>query len=62
MLQLSPDGTQLWYADRYDGTVSVVDTHSGKLLHRIVVGYYPHGITYFPNVGRFSLGHNGVYR
>jgi YVTN family beta-propeller protein len=62
MLQLSPDGTQLWYADRYDGTVSVVDTHSGELLHRIVVGYYPHGITYFPNVGRFSLGHNGVYR
>ena len=62
MLQLSPDGTQLWYADRYDGTVSVVDTHSGKLLHRIPVGYYPHGITYFPNVGRFSLGHNGVYR
>ena len=62
MLQLSPDGTQLWYADRYNGTVSVVDTQSGKLLHRIVVGYYPHGITYFPNVGRFSLGHNGVYR
>jgi YVTN family beta-propeller protein len=62
MLQLSPDGTQLWYADRYHGTVSVVDTRSGKLLHRIPVGYYPHGITYFPNVGRFSLGHNGVYR
>jgi YVTN family beta-propeller protein len=62
MLQLSPDGTQLWYADRYNGTVSVVDTRSGKLIHRITVGYYPHGITYFPNVGRFSLGHNGVYR
>jgi YVTN family beta-propeller protein len=62
MLQLSPDGTQLWYADRYDGTVSVVDTRSGKLLQRIPVGYYPHGITYFPNVGRFSLGHNDVYR
>jgi YVTN family beta-propeller protein len=62
MFQLSPDGTQLWYADRYNGTVSVVDTRTGKLLHRIVVGYYPHGITYFPNVGRFSLGHNGVYR
>jgi YVTN family beta-propeller protein len=62
MLQLSPDGTQLWYADRYNGTVSVVDTRSGKLIRRIVVGYYPHGITYFPNVGRYSLGHNGVYR
>lgn len=62
MLQLSPAGTQLWYADRYNGTVSVVDTRSGKLIHRITVGYYPHGLTYFPNVGRFSLGHNGVYR
>ena len=62
MLQLSPDGTQLWYADRYNGTVSVVNARSGKLIHRIAVGYYPHGLTYFPNVGRFSLGHNGVYR
>ena len=40
MLQLSPDGTQLWYADRYHGTVSVVDTSSGKLIRRITVGYY----------------------
>jgi YVTN family beta-propeller protein len=62
MFQLSPDGTQLWYADRYHSTVSVVDTRSGKLIERIGVGYYPHGLTYFPNVGRFSLGHNGVYR
>jgi YVTN family beta-propeller protein len=62
MLQLSPDGTQLWYADRYNASVSVVDTRSGRLLRRIPVGYYPHGIAYFPNVGRYSLGHNGVYR
>jgi YVTN family beta-propeller protein len=62
MLQLSPDGTQLWYADRYNASVSVVDTRSGRLLHRIPVGFYPHGIAYFPNVGRYSLGHNGVYR
>ncbi|MDQ3910254.1 MAG: YncE family protein [Actinomycetota bacterium] len=62
MLQLSPDGTQLWYADRYNASVSVVDTSSGELLHRIPVGYYPHGLAYFPNVGRYSLGHNGVYR
>ena len=62
MFQLSPDGTQLWYADRYNGTVSVVDTRSGELIRRITVGYYPHGLTYFPNVGRYSMGHNGVYR
>ncbi|MDQ3863512.1 MAG: hypothetical protein M3317_08445, partial [Actinomycetota bacterium] len=62
MLQLSPDGTQLWYTDRYNASVSVVDTRSGRLLRRIPVGYYPHGLAYFPNVGRYSIGHNGVYR
>jgi YVTN family beta-propeller protein len=62
MVQLSPDGSQLWTTGRYDGLVYVVDTSSGKLLHRIRVGGQPHGLTYFPNAGRFSLGHNGVYR
>lgn len=62
MFQISPDGKQLWYSDRFNGTVSVVDTRSGKLLHRIPVGFSPHGLSYFPNVGRFCIGHNGVYR
>jgi hypothetical protein len=26
------------------------------------VGSEDHGLTYFPNVGSHSLGHNGVYR
>ena len=62
MLQVSPDGTQLWTTGRFDGRVYVVDTTSGKLIHTIAVGGQPHGLSYFPNVGRFSLGHNGVYR
>jgi YVTN family beta-propeller protein len=62
MLQLSPDGSQLWTTGRFDGAVYVVDTTSGKLLHTIRVGGQPHGLSYFPNAGRFSLGHNGVYR
>jgi YVTN family beta-propeller protein len=62
MMQLSPDGQQLWVAGRYDGVVYVVDTSSGKVLHTIDIGTEPHGLTYFPNPGRFSLGHNGVYR
>lgn len=62
MVQLSPDGSQLWTTGRYNGVVYVVDTMSGKLLHTIRVGGQPHGLTYFPNAGRFSLGHNGVYR
>jgi YVTN family beta-propeller protein len=62
MVQLTPDGSQLWTTGRFDGAVYVVDTTSGKLLHTIRVGGEPHGLTYFPNAGRFSLGHNGVYR
>jgi len=62
MFQLSPDGRQLWVSGRYDGAVYVIDTRNGELLSTIYTGAQPHGLTYFPNPGRFSLGHNGVYR
>lgn len=62
MIQLSPDGKELWTTGRFSGLVYVVDTDSGKLIHTIGVGGQPHGLCYFPNPGRFSLGHNGVYR
>ncbi len=62
MLQISPDGRQLWVSGRYDGAIYVLDTQSGELLKTIYTGTQPHGLVYFPNPGRFSLGHNGVYR
>ena len=62
MMQISPDGSQLWVSNRYHASVTVVDTRSGRVLHTIEVGAGPHGLTYFPQPGRFSLGHNGVYR
>ncbi|HYM95930.1 MAG TPA: YncE family protein [Candidatus Sulfotelmatobacter sp.] len=62
MLQLSPDGTQLWASGRYNATVYVFSTITGQVLARIRVGSEDHGLTYFPNVGLHSLGHNGVYR
>ena len=63
MLQLNPDGTQLWASGRYNSTVYVLDTtNNGALLARIRVGAEDHGLTYFPNTGLHSLGHNGVYR
>jgi YVTN family beta-propeller protein len=62
MLQLSPDGTQLWASGRYHATVYVMSTVSGQLIAKIHVGAQDHGLTYFPNVGLHSLGHNGVYR
>jgi YVTN family beta-propeller protein len=62
MLQVSADGSELWASNRFDASVSVIDTRSGKVLRVIPVGIRPHGLTLFPQPGRFSLGHNGVYR
>src|ERR1700682_2622260 len=62
MLQLNPEGTQLWASGRYHRTVYVMNTATGGLIAKIAVGSEDHGLTYFPNVGSHSLGHNGVYR
>jgi YVTN family beta-propeller protein len=62
MMQVSPNGRQLWFSNRFNDSVGVADTRTGKLLHTISVGVAPHGLTYFPQPGRFSVGHNGVYR
>ena len=62
MMQVSADGRSLWVSNRYDATVSVVSTRSGRVVHTIRVGSSPHGLTLFPQPGRFSIGHNGVYR
>ena len=62
MLQVSPNGTQLWASNRFSDTVSVVSTKTGRLITTITVGRGPHGLTFFPEPGRHSIGHNGVYR
>ena len=62
MLQLNPDGTQLWLTGRYDGFVTVLDTRTGAVLARIFSGKGAHSLTYFPAPGDHSLGHNGVHR
>ena len=62
MLNVSADGTQLWASNRYGNTVSVIDTTSGALTATILVDAAPHGLTFFPQPGSLSLGHNGVYR
>ena len=62
MAQVSPNGSELWVTNRFGTTVSVISTKTGKVIHHIEVGPDPHGLTYFPEPGRFSLGHNGVYR
>lgn len=62
MGSVSADGTQLWLSARYSDVMYVFDTRSGKVLRQIRVGRGPHGLTYFPQPGRYSLGHTGNYR
>jgi YVTN family beta-propeller protein len=59
---VSADGTQLWLTGRYNREVYVIDTRTGQLLRRIPVGGGPHGLSVFPQPGRYSLGHTGVFR
>jgi len=62
MIQVSADGRQLWVSNRYHGSVSVVDTTTGKVITTILTGAGAHGISLFPQPGRYNVGHNGVYR
>lgn len=59
---VSADGAELWLSGRYSSEVYVLDTTTGALTHRIPVGHGPHGLTFFPQPGRYSLGHTGNYR
>ncbi|MEU6095987.1 hypothetical protein [Streptomyces sp. NPDC047079] len=59
---VSTDGTVLWLSGRYNSVVYAIDTRTGKQLARIKVGSGPHGLAVYPQPGRYSLGHTGVYR
>jgi YVTN family beta-propeller protein len=59
---VSADGKTLWLSGRYDGVVYAIDTTTGRLLARIKVGAGPHGLCVYPQPGRYSLGHTGVFR
>jgi YVTN family beta-propeller protein len=61
MGNVSADGRQLWLSGRYDNVVYMVDTTSGA-VQKIAVGKEPHGLTVWPQPGRYSLGHTGNMR
>ncbi|GAB3900029.1 YncE family protein [Microbispora bryophytorum] len=58
----SPDGTKLWLSGRYHRVVYVFDTRDGRVIRTIPVGAGPHGLCVYPQPGRYSLGHTGVFR
>jgi len=61
MGNVSADGKVLWLSGRYDNVVYAIDTSSGAVA-TIPVGVEPHGLTVWPQPGRYSLGHTGNMR
>ncbi len=61
MGNVSADGKSLWLSGRYDDVVYVIDTTTGAMTS-VPVGDEPHGLTVWPQPGRYSLGHTGNLR
>jgi DNA-binding beta-propeller fold protein YncE len=61
MGNVSADGQTLWLSARYDGAVYAINTTDGS-VKTIPVGGMPHGLTVWPQPGRYSLGHTGNMR
>jgi len=61
MGNVSADGKVLWLSGRYDDVVYAIDTTTGHVTS-IPVGKEPHGLTLWPQPGRYSLGHTGNMR
>jgi YVTN family beta-propeller protein len=61
MGNVTADGKQFWVSGRFDGVVYVFDTATGAVM-QIPVGVEPHGLTVWPQPGRYSLGHTGNMR
>jgi DNA-binding beta-propeller fold protein YncE len=59
---VSADGGVLWLSGRWNSEVYAISTRTGRLLRRIRVGPGPHGLSVWPQPGRYSLGHTGTLR
>jgi len=61
MGNLTADGKYLWLGGRYDHVAYRFDTATGAVA-QVKVGVEPHGLTVWPQPGRYSLGHTGNLR
>ncbi len=59
---VSADGKILWLSGRYSAEVYAINTVDGSLLAKVSVGKQPHGLCVYPQPGRYSLGHTGIFR
>ena len=61
MGNVSADGKYLWLSGRFDNVVYRFNTATGN-VRSIKVGREPHGLTVWPQPGRYCLGHTGNMR
>jgi YVTN family beta-propeller protein len=61
MGNVSIDGKHLWFSGRFDAEVYDIDTDTGA-VKKIPAGPGPHGLTVWPQPGRYSQGHTGNMR
>lgn len=61
MGNVSLDGKTLWLSGRFDHEVYAIDTTDGSVI-KVPVQLEPHGLTVWPQPGRYSQGHTGNMR
>jgi YVTN family beta-propeller protein len=59
---VSADGKVLWLSGRGNGVVYAISTTDGHVIATIPVGSGPHGLSVWPQPGRYSIGHTGITR
>ncbi len=55
LLDISADGRWLAAANRDNGTVSIVDTQTNKVVHETAVGHKPEGVTFLGDTARLAV-------
>jgi YVTN family beta-propeller protein len=58
---VSADGHWLWLSGRFDDVVYRISTADGSVT-QVPAGQEPHGLSVWPQPGRYSLGHTGNLR
>ena len=59
---VSADGKVLWLSGRYNAEVYAIAHGRASSSRGSRSGSGPHGLCVYPQPGRYSLGHTGVFR
>ena len=56
------DRTVRGLSGRYHASVYAISTRDGHLIATIHIPHRPHGLSVWPQPGRYSIGHTGITR